>query len=125
MQSFALRMSAAVNKACEVLRDDFSRAEYLLESAGGPSAAQDKRVPGDLLNEVMMLREALEEAKASSDRPSITRIAEQVGQRRNRVQTAIASLCERLDSSGDETKAQLRQQLNSLKYLNNLLEQAA
>src|SRR2546429_591371 len=35
MQTFALRMSAAINKAHDVLRDDFLRAEYLLESSGG------------------------------------------------------------------------------------------
>ncbi|HUN80793.1 MAG TPA: Fe-S protein assembly co-chaperone HscB [Phycisphaerae bacterium] len=125
MQSFALRMSAAVNKAYEVLRDDFLRAEYLLESAGGLSAAQDKRVAGELLTEVMMLREELEEARASADKATISRIAAEVGVKRDHVRSMVASLCERLEGSGEDVKASLRQELNSLKYLNNLAEQAA
>ena len=121
MQTFALRMSAAINKAHDVLRDDFLRAEYLLESAGGVSAAEDKRVPGGLLSEVMMIREELDDA--GSDREAMDRLAGQVRQRRDQVQASIETLCENLDRADSDAKGELRQQLNAMKYLNNLVDQ--
>jgi len=123
MQSFALRMSAAVNKAHEVLRDPFLRAEYLLESAGGPSAAQDKSVPGDLLPQVMMLREEIEEAKSSGDSDTLARIRADVTAQKRDAESRVADLCRGIDRADAGAKADLRQQLNALKYLNNLLMQ--
>jgi molecular chaperone HscB len=123
MQAFALRMSAAVNRAHDVLRDSFLRAEYLLESAGGPSAAQDKRVPADLLNQVMTLREEIEEAKGAKDENALDRIRQSVGRQQRETEASIGQLCDRLDGASTDTQAELRRQLNALKYLNNLLAQ--
>lgn len=121
MQAFALRASAAVNNAYAVLRDPIHRAEYLLESAGGPSATLNKQVPPDMLGEIMMLREGIEEAKAGGDQQSLDAIRRQIEVRRSATQTRITELCRDLAGSSDETKTTLRIQLNAIKYLNNVL----
>lgn len=125
MQSFALRMSATVNKAHDVLRDPFLRAEYLLESVGGPSAAQDKSVPGSLLTDVMTLREEIEEARDADDTAALQRIKDGLNRSQAEVLGRIESLCLRLDTGDEAAKTQLRQNLNALKYWNNLLGQLA
>lgn len=125
MQAFALRASAAVNRAYEVLSDPRHRAEYLLESAGGPSAAQDKRVPADLLSRVMMLREEIEDAKAGGDLATLDGIRAGVTKDRNETETRIARLCEVLPKSSPDARDELRQQLNAMKYFDNLLAQFA
>jgi molecular chaperone HscB len=123
MQAFALRASASVNSAYDVLRDPLHRAEYLLESAGGKSASQDKRVPQDMLGQVLMLREDLEEAKSSNDRTGIQALRDQVMQRKQVTEHRIVALCRDLHAASDQTKDDLRLQLNAMKYLNNLLAQ--
>jgi molecular chaperone HscB len=134
MQSFALRASAAVNRAFEVISHPHRRAEYLLETSGGKSSAQDKRVPQDLLSNVMMLREEIEGAKAAGDADTLARMRSQIEQDRRATQERIAALCAKLSAdrsqgyTGEtpvpqEMKDQLRMQLNAVKYLDNLLGQ--
>jgi len=124
MQSIALRLSAAVNRAYEVLRDPLLRAEYLLESTGGASAAKDKSVPGDLLTRVMMTREEMEDARAGGDEAKVERIRREVADDKARVEGRIAMLCDQLSSGDEGVKKQLRAELNAVKYLNNLLMHA-
>src|SRR5262245_55874121 len=114
MQMFALRVSAAVNKAYEVLRDPFLRAEYLLELSGGRSAAQYKRVPPELLGKVMMLREEIDEAKEAEDAGTLAALKENVSRQRNDVRTRITDLCDELEHSDADVKDALRLELNSL-----------
>lgn len=123
MRALALRLSAQVNEAYEILRDPLLRAEYLLESAGGRSAAADKSVPGDLLAEVMMLREDIEAARADGDAESMEAIRARVESRREAAKKKIAALCKRLDEPSEEVRSELRRQLNAMKYLNNLLSE--
>ena len=123
MQAFALRASASVNSAYDVLRDPLHRAEYLLESSGGKSATQDKRVPQDLLAQVLMLREELEEAKASGDRAMVDGVRVRVTHRKQATEQTIATVCRDLNAASTQTKDELRLQLNAMKYLNNLLAQ--
>jgi len=123
MRALALRLSAQVNEAYEILKDPLLRAEYLLESAGGKSAAADKSVPGDLLAEVMTLREDIETAKARGDTEVLAAIRARIQSRREVAQKTIGALCERLDEPSDEIRAELRRRLNAMKYLNNLLSE--
>src|SRR5262245_47219641 len=125
MQMFALRMSAAINKAYEVLRDRFLRAEYLLEISGGKSAAQDKRVPPELLNRVMIMREEIEEAREAEDAGTLAALKENVSRQREEARTRVSDLCDELEHSDADVKDALRLELNSLKYLNNLMTQLA
>ncbi|MGB9626193.1 MAG: iron-sulfur cluster co-chaperone HscB C-terminal domain-containing protein, partial [Phycisphaerae bacterium] len=103
--------------------DPLLRAEYLLESAGGRSAAADKSVPGELLAEVMTLREDIEAARADGDAESLEAIRARVESRRKAAQKKIAVLCEQLDEPSEEVRSELRRQLNAMKYLNNLLSE--
>lgn len=121
MQAFALRASASVNNAFGVLRDPIHRAEYLLESVGGPSAPQQKQVPPDLLGEVMMLREEIEAAQAVDDAATLTRIRRQLDERRAAVQAKIGELCGDLPNASAGAKQELRMQLNAMKYLNKVV----
>jgi molecular chaperone HscB len=125
MQSLAQRLAAAVNKARDVLHDPFTRAEYLLETAGGPSAAQDKSVPGDLLTQVMDWREELEQGDAASDGPRRDALMARISAAREKLERDIAELCHMLAESDDETKRCLRRSLNGLKYLRTLTAQTA
>ena len=113
--------SASVNNAYAVLCDPIHRAEYLLESAGGLSAPQQKQVPQELLGEVMMLREEIEEAQGAGDTATLARIRRQLDDRRDATQTKISELCGGLMSASEETKKDLRIQLNAMKYINNVL----
>jgi len=123
MQSFALRASAAVNKAHEVLSDPIRRAEYLLETAGGKSASQDKRVPQAFLAETMMLRESIEDAKAEGESQLLATLRSRVSVAKEATERKIAGLCDHLSDGGDAVKEELRQTLNTYKYHANLAAQ--
>lgn len=122
-QSLMLRMAATINRAFETLKDPVLRAEYLLETSGGKSAADDKRVPPELLGQVMMMREEIEEAKAGGDSQTLTRLRQQVSHQKDAALERLADLSRRLDDGGEALRDDLRLQLNSMKYFNNLLAQ--
>src|SRR5262249_3910437 len=95
-QSLILRISAAVNRAHETLRDPLLRAEYILELSGGKSAGEDKRVPDDLLVHVMALREEIEEAKCQGDKTTLAGFRETIEAKKFDALREIARLCARL-----------------------------
>ncbi len=121
MQAFALRASAAVNSAYNVLRHPIHRAEYLLESAGGPSSAQDRTVPAELLSEVMAFREEIEAARAADDQAALADLRRRLEDRRNLIQQQVSVLCQAIDELDEERRRRLREQLNAVKYVSNLL----
>jgi len=67
-QAEALTRSALVNRAYRALREPLARVEYLIaleEGRGVREAATDKpKAPRDLLEEMLEVQEALEQAKA-------------------------------------------------------------
>ncbi|MCP4251227.1 MAG: Fe-S protein assembly co-chaperone HscB [bacterium] len=121
MRDLAVRLSAELNEACRVLRDPILRAGYLLENAGGASAAEDRNVPQSVLTEVMMLREELEEA--DGDAEALTAVKEQVVARRGETLDKIAELADDIVRRSADDKNALRLLINSVKYYDKLLDE--
>lgn len=119
----ALALSSGLNRAYETLRNPISRAEYLLRLAGGPSAADDKAVPGEMLGEVMMFREEIDEAAEQDDRSRLDDLRQTIGKRQERALAKIDDICRGGDLGEADAQKDLRGQLNAVKYWNNLLEQ--
>ncbi len=117
----SMRICAQLNEAHRVLADPVLRAEYLLEVCGGPSAAQDKNVPQEVLTTTLMLREELETARAADDLATCDQLAARARDLYEGTLARIANLARRLPGD-EETRPQLRTALNSIKYYRRLLE---
>lgn len=117
----AMRVSAAVNEAHDVLRDPLRRADYLLTLAGGPSALEERGVPGDLLAEVMTRREAIDAAREGGDRATLEQIHGEVARQREAALAEVARLAGFLPGASLAQRQELRRRLNSMKYYDNLL----
>lgn len=120
--SAAMRLSAQVNRAYEALGDPIQRAAYLLEMAGGRSAAEDKRVPQDVLNRALMVREEIEEARASSNAAQLAALRDGVLAEKVAEEARVADLARRL-AAGQDVRDELRLRLNAMKYVQNLVAQ--
>jgi molecular chaperone HscB len=118
----ALAISAEMNRAYDTLRDPVARAEYLLSLACGAATPDSRSVPQQLLAEVMMLREEIEEAHTAHDQAAIERLRRQVSEHQRASMEAIASLSRSLHDGNPATHRGLREQLNAVKYWNNLME---
>ena len=123
VEQLSLRTTAQLNRARGVLLDPVLRAEYLLGMAGGPSPAEDRRVPQEVLMETLMLREELEEARAAGDEAGLAAARRQVRQRHDETLGRVAGLCRQLP--GDEAaRSALRAAINAIRYYQKMLEQA-
>lgn len=119
----SLNLTAELNRAYDTLRDPVARAEYLLSLAGGLKPSENKIVPQELLGQVLMFREEIEDAKGSGDAAALQAIKQQLLARRETALARIAELARTLESGDPQNALRLREQLNTVKYWNNLLEQ--
>ena len=119
----SLELSAALNEAYATLRDPFRRAEHLLALHGGPSASEQKQLDPAFLMETLELREEIEEVKATGDAARRAEIEQRLTETSDGLFAEVARLFERLAAQpGDAALAgQVRQRLNALKYVRNLL----
>jgi molecular chaperone HscB len=122
MRQLSTRLAAELNEAVNVLRDPIARAAYLLELCGGPSAAGDRSVPGEVLGETMMLREEIEEARADGDDSALERLRGQVEARRGEWLARVRTGAAKLPGASDTEKRDLRQSINAIKYYENMRE---
>jgi molecular chaperone HscB len=121
-QDQALRCSAALNEAYEVLRRPQKRAEYLLELLGGPSAATDRSVEQSVLTETLLLSEELQEAHAAGDAAALESVRRKARARRDELAARSEALTRQLP--GDESlRADLRAALNAWKYFARLSDE--
>jgi len=121
----ALRNSARLNRAYQILKDPFDRAEYLLELAGGKSSATDRNVAAEILPKVMELREQVEQVKQRHDRAALAELRGRTVQMRSQVESRIAYLADKTGYAHVDQSVldELRRQLNAANYINNLLQQ--
>jgi len=117
-QRMSIELSAALNEAYAVLRDPFRRADYLLQLAGGPSAADHKDMPADFLEEMLELRMEIEELReaGAADSPGRQAMEARLTRRRDGLVQEIAKVFERNDNL-----LAVRKLLNSAKYIQGLL----
>ncbi len=128
-QRVSMEMTAALNEAYATLREPFRRAEYLLSLEGGPSAAEHKEMDPAFLEEMLELRMEIEELRETSPPGSSGRTAmeRQLEARRGRLMTDVAERFAGLESLPPEDtrrgalRVQVRQLLNSTKYIQGLL----
>jgi molecular chaperone HscB len=121
-QAEALDMTALLNDAFRTLRDPVARAEYVLSQNGLEASTQrGKDVPADLLEEVLELNMALEEA----DQAQIARSLVQFEQMLAAVDAQLAAQFAAWDGSPSAAHLQMvRASLNRRKYIGNLVRDA-
>lgn len=130
VHDLALQVSSALNDAYRTLSDPVSRAEYLLELLGGRSSAQDRSVPDGFLNHIVLLREEIEDARASGDGETLAAMREQLGGRLDGMVRQLGELFGEFDATVACEGARLgeldriRQHLNAISYVRRMLAQA-
>lgn len=117
----AAQKAAVLNEAVKVLRDPFRRALYLLELKGvkleGESGAAEVKMPQGFLEQILEVREQLEEAKANRNLETAQAMAAQIRAARAR---SLASGQEALRGN-DLTAATLA--LSQVRYYTRFLEE--
>ena len=118
-QRASMEVSAALNEASAVLRDPFRRAEHLLQLQGGPSASELKDIPIAFLEEMLELRMAIEEIKASGpDSPAYLTMEKDLANRRQKLLNEVGGSFEKGDPG---CMKEIRLLLNAVKYVQGLL----
>jgi molecular chaperone HscB len=135
-QAEALERSALVNRAYRALRDPLARVEYLIALEEGRDAregAADKpRAPRELLQEMLEVQEALEEAKAEGvGAEAAVRLLQERARLQERHAAEAAAVVERaeewdrlVDEGGDRTALRewFKQRLATRAYLRTVID---
>jgi len=117
--------SAEVNEAYGILRDPFTRADYLVTLLGGPTASEHKQIPAAFLAEMLEAREQIEEARGDS--AAMARLEQEFTEQLDGLMTQVGKLFEKYENSPatDPNSANLLVQtrglLNAAKYVRGLL----
>ncbi len=126
-ESTAEHNTALLNQAHRQLADDTTRADWLVQSLGGPDEREERSMPQTFLMEVMEWNETLDDARAaapgSAEREALAPLLDELAQRRTTALEAIAALLEPLPRSGAPALKEARQQLNAIRYLDRALQQ--
>ncbi len=120
-QMTAMELSARVNDAYKVLNNPEERANYLLDLLGGPGKEEDKSLPKGFLEQMLMVREEMEEAQASNDSATLKTMEAEARARRKKHLARIEELFTQSDAL--ETRRTIRLELNALRYIERMLEQ--
>jgi DnaJ-domain-containing protein 1 len=124
-RELAERNSARLNRAHELLSDDWSRADWLLCARGGPAENEQRSMPPAFLAEVLEWNELLEEARGAPADPSLQArletLARTLAEQRAASMAALAALLEPLPERGAPRLAHVRTQLNVIRYVDRAL----
>jgi molecular chaperone HscB len=117
----SVELSAALNEAYNTLRDPFTRAEYLLSLLGGPSANEQRQMPGDFLAQMLEARERLEQARA--DPLARAALENEFTRQYDELLGRAADDFKRVEGAPDATEVllRIRATLNAAKYVRGLL----
>jgi len=122
----AARQMAGLNLARRILVNPESRAEAVLNSFGGPTAAQERSLPEGFLAEMMDVRERIEAAMAESPDQARSTWDQWSRQQRDRAIESVAALFDEAstsDCSRTELLRAVRIRLNAWRYIERLFEQ--
>lgn len=119
----AERATASINAAKEILGDDQRRADWLVVALGGPTRDADREMPQAFLMEVLEWNEVLEEARdaKASDRGALERLAGELASAKDEALAAIRAALVPLPEHGAARLADVRRQLNALRYVDRAL----
>jgi molecular chaperone HscB len=118
-QMRAMDLSAKVNEAHRALADPESRANYLLQLLGGPSKEQDRNLPKGFLEKMMMVREDLADAQVDGDKLKLDEFELHAKNQRQQHLSRLATLFEQTPPP----LADIRTELNAMRYIERMLEQ--
>lgn len=120
----AASLLAHVNRARDTIEDPEERANALLVLLGGPARENDKSLPDGFLGEVMEVRQAAEEARATADAAALARWQRWARDQREHYRERSAAM---FDSVGDgpapDSLREIRELLNAWRYIERMIEQ--
>jgi len=128
-QSRSLDLSSRLNESYAVLKDPRRRAEHLMILEGGPTAADQKQMQPEFLEEMLELRMAIEELRETEPVGSeaFTAMEQQLLSRQQSLFETVGASFERLlpmpksePNRTTELKS-IRESLNAAKYIQGLI----
>ncbi len=121
----AERSSARLNGAYLTLADPAARADWLVSWLGGPSESQQRALPQAFLHEVLEWNELLEEARAGAQPAleGLSALQAMLRARHSEALETVARLLAPLPERGSPRLAEVRSQLNALRYFERALSE--
>ena len=113
------RELAAINEAARVPENDERRAEALLALRGGPSASDDRTLPGGFLESILAVRMDLEHALSVGDEQGTATLEAWACDRRTSHGSTVASLFDGKESG----LTAIRHELNIWRYIERMIAQ--
>lgn len=126
VRELAERNSSQLNAAFGLLSDDYRRAEYLVESLGGPTTKDVRDMPQAFLMEVMEWNETLEEARGESSHEALedlTKLHFSLQSERSHLIKAIEGQLTPLPEHSADVLGNVRRQLNAIRYIDRALHE--
>jgi molecular chaperone HscB len=135
-QAWSLERSAVINRAYRTLRDLVSRVEYLIQLEEGRDTKEGAtgikpKAPTDLLEEMLEIQEALQEAKAGGldgpKRQHLRDVQVRLAERRKSEEASLLDLAREwdraVDGNGDRKGLldRMKQALAARAYLNTVI----
>ena len=118
------KSSVMLNAAYSTLREQASRARYLLSLFARGNSLQTDELPEGFLQDMFTFQESLDEMLESGDQPALCKMNEDLQKRYNFIELNYAALFKKLETSPENTEIhqQLQTQLNTERYLRRLLD---